>query len=134
MEKQNKKRANCSTSDHEQTTSLGHKQGILIASKPLSINAQQSLNSFFKNKARVEPIEGTPVVIRGSSSMEDFADAKADVWCWNVNGVNSVIEKGVLQQFIAKNDPTVLCLNETKTDIDKIDKKMLYDKIGQGYG
>ena len=71
--------------------------------------------------------------MRGSSSMEDFADAKADVWCWNVNGVNSVIEKGAIQEFIAKKNPTVLCLNETKTDVEKIDKKMLFDKIGPGY-
>ena len=71
--------------------------------------------------------------MRGSPSKEEFADSKADVWSWNVNGVNSVIDKGIIAQFIAKNDPTILCLNETKTDVDKLDKKMLYSKIGPGY-
>ena len=56
-----------------------------------------------------------------------------DIWSWNINGVNAIIEKGELKSFIDKNSPTILCLNETKTDVEKIDKKMLSTKISPGY-
>lgn len=65
--------------------------------------------------------------------MDDFVDGKVDVWSWNVNGVNAVIDKGNLKEFLTKNDPTVLCLNETKCDVEKLDKKMLFAKVGPGY-
>jgi exodeoxyribonuclease-3 len=36
------------------------------------------------------------------------------VYSWNVNGIRAVIRKGELQKFIAKHQPDILCLQETK--------------------
>lgn len=36
------------------------------------------------------------------------------IYSWNVNGVRAVIRKGALQDFIAKFQPDILCLQETK--------------------
>lgn len=36
------------------------------------------------------------------------------IYSWNVNGIRSVINKGVLTDFIKKHDPDILCLQETK--------------------
>lgn len=36
------------------------------------------------------------------------------IYSWNVNGIRAVINKGEFQKFIAKHDPDILCLQETK--------------------
>lgn len=36
------------------------------------------------------------------------------IFSWNVNGIRAVVKKGSLQDFIAKYDPDILCLQETK--------------------
>ena len=55
--------------------------------------------------------------------MEDFpADKPVDIWSWNINGLNATLEKGNLQEFLKKNDPTVVCFNESKCDTEKLDK------------
>jgi exodeoxyribonuclease-3 len=36
------------------------------------------------------------------------------IYSWNVNGIRAVIRKGELQKFIAKHQPDILCLQETK--------------------
>lgn len=36
------------------------------------------------------------------------------LYSWNVNGIRAVIKKGEFQKFIAKHDPDILCLQETK--------------------
>ncbi len=36
------------------------------------------------------------------------------IFSWNVNGLRAVLNKGALQGFIAKEQPDVLCLQETK--------------------
>jgi exodeoxyribonuclease III len=36
------------------------------------------------------------------------------IYSWNVNGIRAVIKKGALQEFIAKEQPDILCLQETK--------------------
>jgi exodeoxyribonuclease-3 len=38
------------------------------------------------------------------------------LYSWNVNGVRSVINKGLLQRFIEAHKPDVLCLQETKAE------------------
>ena len=57
----------------------------------------------------------------------------ADIWCWNVNGINALIEKGHFRQFLRWANPTILCLNETKTSLEKVDEKFLYTHIPPGY-
>lgn len=36
------------------------------------------------------------------------------IYSWNVNGIRAVINKGLFQEFIAKEQPDILCLQETK--------------------
>ncbi len=36
------------------------------------------------------------------------------IYSWNVNGIRAVIKKGMLEPFIAKEQPDILCLQETK--------------------
>ena len=36
------------------------------------------------------------------------------LYSWNVNGIRAVINKGAFQEFVAKHDPDILCLQETK--------------------
>ncbi len=36
------------------------------------------------------------------------------IYSWNVNGIRAVSRKGSLQDFLAKHDPDILCLQETK--------------------
>ena len=52
---------------------------------------------------------------------------------WNVNGINAVIEKGHFREFIRRENPTILCLNETKTSKEKVDEKFMYTEVPPGY-
>lgn len=36
------------------------------------------------------------------------------IYSWNVNGIRAVVRKGALQEFMAKEKPDILCLQETK--------------------
>ncbi len=36
------------------------------------------------------------------------------IYSWNVNGIRAVINKGAFQEFVAKHQPDILCLQETK--------------------
>ncbi len=36
------------------------------------------------------------------------------IFSWNVNGLRAVLNKGALQEFIAKEQPDILCVQETK--------------------
>lgn len=36
------------------------------------------------------------------------------IFSWNVNGLRAVLNKGALQEFIVKEQPDILCLQETK--------------------
>ncbi len=43
------------------------------------------------------------------------------LYSWNVNGIRAVLNKGSFQEFIAKHDPDVLCLQETKANRDQVE-------------
>ena len=45
---------------------------------------------------------------------------------WNINGLNSVINKGSLQDFLKKANPDIVCFNEIKTDEGMIEKKQMH--------
>ncbi len=38
------------------------------------------------------------------------------IYCWNVNGIRAVVKKGAFQEFMAKHQPDILCLQETKAE------------------
>ena len=51
--------------------------------------------------------------------MEQFGESTT-IFSWNINGLNAVLSKGKLIEFINSFSPDVVCLNETKTDYQKI--------------
>lgn len=38
------------------------------------------------------------------------------LYSWNVNGIRAAVRKGALQDFMAKHQPDILCLQETKAE------------------
>lgn len=50
-----------------------------------------------------------------------------------MNGVNAFLDKGLLDKFIKDHNPDILCLNETKIDIDKLKKSGISRKIQNDY-
>jgi exodeoxyribonuclease-3 len=38
------------------------------------------------------------------------------LYSWNVNGIRAVVKKGTFQEFVAKHQPDILCLQETKAE------------------
>ncbi len=43
------------------------------------------------------------------------------LYSWNVNGIRAVLNKGAFQDFMAKHDPDILCLQETKAQRDQVE-------------
>ncbi|HVX58750.1 MAG TPA: exodeoxyribonuclease III [Candidatus Saccharimonadales bacterium] len=43
------------------------------------------------------------------------------IYSWNVNGIRAVLRKGALQEFIDKEKPDILCLQETKANQDQVE-------------
>lgn len=43
------------------------------------------------------------------------------LYSWNVNGIRAVLNKGAFQDFIAKHDPDILGLQETKAHKDQVE-------------
>lgn len=43
------------------------------------------------------------------------------IFSWNVNGIRSVLKKGTFQEFMARLQPDVLCLQETKAERDQVE-------------
>ena len=35
---------------------------------------------------------------------------------WNVNGIRAVVKKGTFQEFVKKERPDIICLQETKAE------------------
>ncbi len=38
------------------------------------------------------------------------------IYSWNVNGIRAVVRKGAIQEFMAKHQPDILCMQETKAE------------------
>ena len=44
--------------------------------------------------------------------------------CWNVNGIRALVKKGFLE-WVQKESPDILCLQETKASPDNLTKDLL---------
>lgn len=69
----------------------------------------------------------------GEARHEDFPGDKIHIWHWNINGLKSVVDKGLLQKFMKETDPDIVCFNEIKTDEEKIMKGGFHKQIPDGY-
>lgn len=83
----------------------------------LSVQGKKAV--FSRNSPNSKYAPGTSY---GSPQYEDFSamGEKVSIHCWNVNGLNSTLNKGKFQDYLAKAKPDIVCLNETKTDPKKI--------------
>eukprot|EP00826_Nyctotherus_ovalis_P005175 TRINITY_DN11163_c0_g1_i18.p1 TRINITY_DN11163_c0_g1~~TRINITY_DN11163_c0_g1_i18.p1 ORF type:complete len:401 (-),score=93.79 TRINITY_DN11163_c0_g1_i18:53-1255(-) len=72
-----------------------------------NVAVQKNLDSFFKVVSKVEAWKKLP-----SSAPKDLVK----IYCWNVNGIRSIVEKAEFANFMRKEDPDILCFNETKID------------------
>lgn len=55
---------------------------------------------------------------------------------WNVNGLRAVWNKGAIQDFIKKEDPDILCLQEIKCleeQLTEEQKSLIFDNIDRNY-
>jgi len=43
------------------------------------------------------------------------------IYSWNINGIRAVHKKGLLQDFLEKHNPDILCLQEIKANQEQID-------------
>ena len=55
--------------------------------------------------------------VRQYTYTEDLA---VKIISWNVNGIRSVLNRNLLQPFVAAHDPDVLCLQETKAQPEQV--------------
>jgi len=55
------------------------------------------------------------------------------IYSWNVNGIRAVQKKGLLEPFIAKHQPDILCIQETKAQPEQVaeDFEALYPDYHQ---
>ena len=70
---------------------------------------------------------------QGSAKYSEFPTSEVNIWHWNINGLNAVLDRGDLQEFIKKADPTIICLNEIKVDVEKMDKMGYHKQIPSDY-
>lgn len=52
---------------------------------------------------------------------------------WNVNGINSVLTKGALQEIFDNKDPDIICFNEIKIDQEKLNAGRVKETIPLRY-
>lgn len=57
---------------------------------------------------------GPPSRKPGAGEEKLAGPARIRLYSWNVNGLRAVINKGALQDFVAQEDPDILCIQETK--------------------
>lgn len=61
------------------------------------------------------------------------------LYSWNVNGIRAVLNKGLLQKFIANEDPDILCLQETKAERGQVEldlpqyEEHFFSAVKKGY-
>ena len=88
--------------------------------------------SFFESKYPDSKVRDS-IKFYGEAKFNDFPSPKTSIWMWNINGLNSVINKGSLQAFLKKANPDIVCFNEIKTDEGMIEKKQMHKQIPYEY-
>ena len=55
------------------------------------------------------------------------------IYSWNVNGIRAVIKKGAFHEFVKKEDPDIICLQEIKAKPDQIDLDLKHYQFNYYY-
>lgn len=64
---------------------------------------------------------------------DDIDLAKLQIWSWNVNGIRAVIKKNRIQEFFERAQPSILCIQESKIDEERMIADNLKDKFPAEY-
>jgi exodeoxyribonuclease III len=83
--------------------------------KPKKSKKQSTLSSLIMSTSEAEASK--------SWKQTSFPSSTIKILSWNINGIRAVLKKKDLQKLIAKEDPTILCLNETKIDSEKLEQE-----------
>ena len=60
-------------------------------------------------------------------------DQPVSIYSWNVAGLRAILKKDNFKEFLTKENPDILCLNETKIDDDLILKNNFDQILGKDY-
>ena len=69
----------------------------------------------------------------GQPLHQNFQSSKVTICSWNVNGIRATIASGKLKEFLSSFDPDIVCFNETKADLDKVDKERIWEQMPSCY-
>jgi len=64
---------------------------------------------------------------------EALGHRKLKIYSWNINGINSTIDKKMWQSFLKDADPDIICLQEAKASYEKITSKKVQMTIPKEY-
>jgi len=59
-----------------------------------------------------------------------YSTAALKISSWNINGLNSVVSKGVLQEYVKQEEPDIMCFQETKLSLER--KPQFEGKLFEG--
>ncbi len=58
---------------------------------------------------------------------------RLQIWSWNVNGIRAILKKNRIQEFFEAANPTILCIQESKIDEERMAAEKLKDKFPAEY-
>jgi len=76
-----------------------------------------------KDTDEVLPDVKKPMEEEKKESSKQIPTGALRIYTWNINGIRAVTGKKELQNFISKENPDILCLNEIKIDKDKLESE-----------
>ena len=86
----------------------------------------------FKPKLKQAKLEFFNIKVESKNPVRIFEEPpkgkEIRIYSWNVNGIRAVIDKGYFDFFIKQEDPDILCLNETKINLETLEKTKI-DKL-----
>ena len=92
-------------------------------------NTKQTKLSVFINTNKIDNKD----ILKDSNLLDFPKDKPVSIYSWNVAGLRAILKKDEFKIFLDKENPDILCLNETKVDEDVIIKNNLENILGNEY-
>lgn len=105
-----------STNQQQETPGNDENKNDAASSNKRNSKAESKTKAKPANYAFPKSYNNTHEHINGT-----FKDGKVNIWHWNINGINAVMNKGMLQHFLDTADPDIVSFNEIKIDDQKIE-------------